>query len=86
MKAPTASVACEKNKKRGKIPELQNARDAGKKGFLMAKGTTSKYDSSVTAARAFLKAVSDGKKAEISLNDPAGLDIDTPLSIVSTFS
>jgi hypothetical protein len=83
MKTPTASVACQKNKKRGKIPasleELQNARDAGKKGFLMAKGTTSKYNSSVTAARAFLKVVCDGKKAGVSLNNPAGLDIDISL-------
>lgn len=84
MAAPSATVAVQKNKKRGKTPasfeELQNARMAGKKDFLMAKGTTSKYNSSVTAARAFLKVVCDGKKAGISL-DGAGIDLDKDLYV-----
>jgi hypothetical protein len=82
MTAPSASVATKKKKKRGMEPasfeDLQNARNAGKKDFLMAKGTTSKYNSSVTAARSFLKVVCDGKKAGVSL-DVAGMDVDKSL-------
>jgi len=81
MTASSTSVATKK-KKRGVEPasfeDLQNVRNAGKKDFLMAKGTTSKYNSSVTAARSFLKVVCDGKKAGVSL-DAVGMDIDKSL-------
>jgi len=84
MTAPSATVAVQKNKKRGKTPatleELQNARNAGKKDFLMAKGTTSKYNSSVTAARAFLRVVCEGKKTGVSLG-AAGIDVDKDLYV-----
>ena len=80
--APSATVAAQKNKKHGKAPasfeELQDARTAGKKGYLMAKGTTSKYNSSVMAAWAFLKVVCDGKKAGVSL-DAMGIEVNKDL-------